>query len=157
MRIFNPHLIVGAMQPTRLSQYLIVVWASLAGAAYAAGVVPDGGTATAVSIGAGGRQMINIAPAVGSVSNNTYSSFNVSKAGADLNNIGINARTIVNQVTSTNPTLIQGNINVLGPRANVILANPNGVTVDGGSFTNTGHVVLSTGQVSFNDITTTLN
>lgn len=49
--------------------------------------------------------------------------------------------------------MIQGNINVLGPRANVILANPNGVTVDGGSFTNTGHVVLSTGQVGFTDLT----
>jgi len=106
-----------------------------------------------VGIGVGGRQTVNIAPAVGGVSNNTYSLFNVSKAGADLNNVGINARTIVNQVTSTNPSLIQGNINVLGPRANVILANPNGVTVDGGSFTNTGHVVLSTGQVSFSDLT----
>ncbi|MFL9998598.1 two-partner secretion domain-containing protein, partial [Paraburkholderia sediminicola] len=82
----------------------------------------------------------------------TYSSFNVSKAGADLNNAGINARTIVNQVTSTNPSLIQGAIGVLGPRANVILANPNGITVDGGSFVNAGHVVLSTGQVSFSDL-----
>ncbi len=108
---------------------------------------------TSVSNGVTGRQTVNIAPAIGGVSNNTYSSFNVSKAGADLNNVGINARTIVNQVTSTNPSLIQGNINVLGPRANVILANPNGVTVDGGSFTNTGHVVLSTGQVGFTDLT----
>ncbi|WP_232466304.1 filamentous hemagglutinin N-terminal domain-containing protein [Burkholderia ubonensis] len=119
---------------------------------FAAGIVADGGTTTSTSVGANGRQTVNIAPAVGGVSNNTYSSFNVSKAGADLNNVGINARTIVNQVTSTNPSLIQGNINVLGPRANVILANPNGVTVDGGSFTNTGHVVLSTGQVSFSDL-----
>ncbi|NTX25759.1 filamentous hemagglutinin N-terminal domain-containing protein [Burkholderia pyrrocinia] len=116
-------------------------------------IVPDGSTATSVSAGVGGRLTVNIAPSVGGVSNNTYSSFNVSKAGADLNNVGINARTIINQVTSTNPSLIQGNINVLGPRANVILANPNGVTVDGGSFTNTGHVVLSTGQVSFADVT----
>ncbi|KWH15312.1 filamentous hemagglutinin [Burkholderia territorii] len=119
----------------------------------AAGIVPDGGTATTVSTAGNGRQAVNIAPGIGGVSNNTYSSFNVSKAGADLNNVGINARTIVNQVTSTNPSLIQGNINVLGPRANVILANPNGVTVDGGSFTNTGHVVLSTGQVGFTDLT----
>ncbi|WP_126282700.1 filamentous hemagglutinin N-terminal domain-containing protein [Burkholderia stagnalis] len=119
---------------------------------FAGNIVPDGGTATSVSTGVGGRQTVNIAPSVAGVSNNTYSSFNVSKAGADLNNVGINARTIVNQVTSTNPSLIQGNINILGPRANVILANPNGVTVDGGSFTNTGHVVLSTGQVSFNDL-----
>ncbi|KVL05152.1 filamentous hemagglutinin N-terminal domain-containing protein [Burkholderia territorii] len=119
----------------------------------AAGIVPDGGTATTVSTAGNGRQAVNIAPGIGGVSNNTYSSFNVSKAGADLNNVGINARTIVNQVTSTNPSLIQGNINVLGPRANVILSNPNGVTVDGGSFTNTGHVVLSTGQVGFTDLT----
>ncbi|WP_325090311.1 filamentous hemagglutinin N-terminal domain-containing protein [Burkholderia contaminans] len=121
--------------------------------ALAVGIVPDGGTATTVSTAGNGRQGVNIAPALGGVSNNTYSSFNVSKAGADLNNVGVNARTIVNQVTSTNSSLIQGNVNVLGPRANVILANPNGVTVDGGSFTNTGHVVLSTGQVSFNDLT----
>jgi filamentous hemagglutinin family protein len=122
--------------------------------AYAAGIVTDGGTATSVMTAANGHQTVSIAPAVGGVSNNTYRSFNVSTAGADLNNSGINARTIVNQVTSTNPSLIQGAINVLGPRANVILANPNGVTVDGGSFQNAGHVVLSTGQVSFSDTTT---
>ena len=150
-----------ALQPnmTRKREcYLLPVvvataWCTLAPGAFAAGIVPDGSTATTVSAGASGRQTVNIAPTIGGVSNNAYSSFNVSKAGADLNNVGINARTIVNQVTSTNPSLIQGNINVLGPRANVILANPNGVTVDGGSFTNTGHVVLSTGQVSFNDLT----
>ncbi|EDT05050.1 filamentous haemagglutinin family outer membrane protein [Burkholderia ambifaria IOP40-10] len=132
---------------------LALTGAGLSCSVLAAGIVPDGGTPTVVGIGVGGRQTVNIAPAVGGVSNNTYSLFNVSKAGADLNNVGINARTIVNQVTSTNPSLIQGNINVLGPRANVILANPNGVTIDGGSFTNTGHVVLSTGQVSFSDLT----
>ncbi|WP_120298367.1 filamentous hemagglutinin N-terminal domain-containing protein [Paraburkholderia sp. BL23I1N1] len=121
-------------------------------AAHAAGIVSDGGTATTVTTSAAGRQTVNLAPTIGGVSNNTYTSFNVSKAGADLNNVGINARTIVNQVTSTNPSLIQGDINVLGPRANVILANPNGITIDGGSFINAGHVVLSTGQVSFNDL-----
>lgn len=121
--------------------------------AYAAGIVADGGTATIVSTAANGHQTVSIAPAVGGVSNNTYRSFNVSAAGADLNNVGINAGTIVNQVTSTNPSLIQGAVSVLGPRANVILANANGITVDGGSFVNAGHVVLSTGQVSFNDVT----
>ncbi|MFA8329245.1 two-partner secretion domain-containing protein [Burkholderia ubonensis] len=141
------------MRNKLLKSTLIVAMAGASKFAIGAGIVPDGGTATAVSTGVGGRQTVNIAPSVGGVSNNTYSSFNVSKAGADLNNVGVNARTIVNQVTSTNPSLIQGNINVLGPRANVILANPNGITVDGGSFTNTGHVVLSTGQVSFNDLT----
>ncbi|XHO65920.1 16S rRNA endonuclease CdiA [Burkholderia gladioli] len=122
--------------------------------AAAAGIVPDGGTATSVSIGAGGRQVVGLAPAVAGVSHNTYSSFNVSAAGASLDNVGINARTIVNQVTGTDRSLIEGNIAVLGStRANVILSNPNGITVNGGSFTNTGHVVLSTGRVSFDDIT----
>ncbi|MFP3614880.1 filamentous hemagglutinin N-terminal domain-containing protein, partial [Paraburkholderia sp. SIMBA_050] len=105
---------------------MLAVFAASVGAA---AIVADGGTATSVSTGAGGHQTVNIAPATGGVSNNTYSSFNVSKAGADLNNVGINARTIVNQVTSTDPSLIQGAIGVLGPRANVILANPNGITV----------------------------
>nr|WP_230463800.1 filamentous hemagglutinin N-terminal domain-containing protein [Burkholderia ubonensis] len=120
--------------------------------ALAAGIVPDGGTATSVSLAPDGRQLVNLAPAVAGVSSNTYSSFNVTAAGATLNNTGINARTIVNQVTSTNPSLIQGEIAVAGPRANVVLANPNGITVNGGSFVNTGHVALSTGNVSFNDV-----
>lgn len=119
---------------------------------FAAGIVADGGTVTSVSTAASGRQTVNIAPSVGGVSNNTYSHFNVGSAGADLNNVGINARTIVNQVTSTDPSVIAGQLSVLGSRANVILANPNGITVNGGSFVNTGRVALSTGQVSFNDI-----
>lgn len=123
-----------------------------ANSADAAGIVPDGATATSVSTAANGRQTVTLAPAVYGVSQNTYSNFNVTSAGATLNNTGINARTIVNQVTSTNPSLIQGDITVSGPRANVILANPNGITIDGGSFVNTGHVALSTGQVSFDDI-----
>ncbi|KVG69274.1 filamentous hemagglutinin [Burkholderia ubonensis] len=120
--------------------------------ALAAGIVTDGGTATSVSLAPDGRQLVNLAPAVAGVSSNTYSSFNVTAAGATLNNTGINARTIVNQVTSTNPSLIQGEIAIAGPRANVVLANPNGITVNGGSFVNTGHVALSTGNVSFNDV-----
>jgi len=124
----------------------------LAHATGAPGIVADGSTATTVSTSANGRQTVAIAPATFGVSNNTYSSFNVGKAGATLDNSGINARTIVNQVTGTNPSLIQGDITVAGPRANVILANPNGITVDGGSFINTGHVALTTGQVSFSDV-----
>ncbi len=120
--------------------------------AVAAGIVPDGGTPTSVSAGPNGRQLVNLAPAVAGVSSNTYSSFNVTTAGATLNNVGINARTIVNQVTSTNRSLIEGEIAVVGPRANVVLANPNGITINGGSFVNTGHVALATGNVSFNDL-----
>ncbi|EUC12598.1 filamentous hemagglutinin N-terminal domain-containing protein [Paraburkholderia hospita] len=122
--------------------------------AHAVGVVADGGTATSVSTAASGHQVVSIAPAVGGVSHNTYSHFNVGSAGVDLNNVGINARTIVNQVTSTDQSVISGQLAVLGSRANVVIANPNGITLNGGSFVNTGHVALSTGQVSFNDVLT---
>ncbi|QCP52384.1 filamentous hemagglutinin N-terminal domain-containing protein [Trinickia violacea] len=136
----------------RALQCFALLFSALPAAVLAAGIVPDGGTATSVSTAANGRQTVNIAPAFSGVSQNTYNSFNVSAAGATLNNTGINARTIVNQVTSTNPSLIEGQISVSGPNANVVLANPNGITVNGGSFQNIGHVALTTGQVSFNDL-----
>ncbi|OJA88983.1 filamentous hemagglutinin N-terminal domain-containing protein [Burkholderia ubonensis] len=136
----------------RVMFFCLAAAGTLPRCALAAGIVPDGGTATSVFLAPDGRQLVNLAPAVAGVSSNTYSSFNVTAAGATLNNTGINARTIVNQVTSTNPSLIQGQIDVAGPRANVVLANPNGITVNGGSFVNTGHVALSTGNVSFNDV-----
>ena len=113
----------------------------------AAGITPDGHTATTVTTSANGHDQVTIATPVSGVSNNTYTSFNISQAGATLDNTAANARLIVNQVTSTNPSLIEGNLAVLGARANVILANPNGITVNGASFTNVGHMALATGLV----------
>jgi filamentous hemagglutinin family protein len=131
---------------------LLFAGATHANAGAAPGIVPDGGTHTTVTTAGNGRQTVSIAPSVYGVSHNTYSSFNVGQAGATLDNTSANARTIVNQVTSTNPSLIEGEVAVLGSRANVVLANPNGITVNGGSFVNTGHVALATGQVSFSDL-----
>jgi filamentous hemagglutinin family protein len=145
----NWHTGRGVLYAVRILFSIVAVYS---GVASAAGIVPDGGTSTSVATAANGGQTVNIAPAISGVSQNTYSSFNVSSAGATLNNVGINARTIVNQVTSSNPSLIEGQISVTGSRANVILANPNGITVNGGSFVNTGHVALTTGQVSFDDL-----
>lgn len=113
-------------------------------------VQPDGSTVTSASTAASGRVTIDIAPKSASgTSLNRYTSFNVPAAGVDLNNAAVGARTIVNEVTSSNPTLIQGALQVLGPRAHVIVANPNGITVDGGSFVNTGGVALAVGTVGF--------
>ena len=99
----------------------------------AQGIVPDGGSATSVSTATSGKQTVQIAPAAAGVSHNTYTNFNVGRNGADFINTGVNASLILNEVTSTNPSLLQGRIAIIGPRAHFILANPNGITVDGGS------------------------
>ncbi|MGO4815057.1 filamentous hemagglutinin N-terminal domain-containing protein [Cupriavidus sp. 2MCAB6] len=119
----------------------------------AGGVTPDGGTVTTAATGANGRITVGVAQAVGGVSTNTYRDFNVPRAGVDLDNNAAHARTILNQVTSTNPSILEGPLSVLGPRANVILANPNGISVNGASVHNIGNLALTTGQVSFNDFT----
>ena len=117
---------------------------------WAQAVVPDGSTATSASTAASGRITVDIAPKnTSGTSLNRYTNFNVPTTGVDLNNATVGARTIINEVTSTNPSLLQGQLQVLGPRAHVIVANPNGITVDGGSFVNTGGVALSTGTISF--------
>lgn len=126
----------------------------MAAAALAAGVVPDGGTATTATTGANGRITVGIANPVGGVSVNTYREFNVHRAGVDLDNNAAHARTILNQVTSTNPSLLEGPLSVLGARANVVISNPNGLSVNGLVVQNVGNLALTTGQVSFNDFTT---
>ncbi|WP_354681465.1 filamentous hemagglutinin N-terminal domain-containing protein [Cupriavidus plantarum] len=120
---------------------------------FAAGVVADGSTATTVTTAAGGHITVNVAAAVGGVSTNNYREFNVPRAGVDLDNSTARARTILNQVTGTNPSLLEGPLSVLGPRANVVIANPNGISVDGMVVRNVGNLALTTGQVSFNDFT----
>ncbi|MDX2226331.1 MAG: filamentous hemagglutinin N-terminal domain-containing protein [Verrucomicrobiae bacterium] len=112
-------------------------------------VVPDGGTATTVTVDGAGKSTVHIAPGdAGGTSLNTYTRFNVSAAGVDLDNSTVGARTIVNQVTGTDPSILAGKLEVLGPRAHVIIANPQGILVNGGTFQNMGGLILSTGQRS---------
>lgn len=118
---------------------------------------------------ANGITLINITgPSAGGVSRNDYTKFNVSESGVILNN-GYNmsntqlagyvpgnanmmrgsANVIVNEVTSTNPTTMNGFIEVAGRKASVVVANPNGITVDGGGFINTDRAVLTTGKPEY--------
>ncbi|MDZ4817332.1 MAG: filamentous hemagglutinin N-terminal domain-containing protein [Verrucomicrobiota bacterium] len=113
-------------------------------------MTPDGSSATSTSVGGDGKVTVSIAPSDASgISHNTYTDFNVSTPGVDLDNRLAHARSIINEVTSLNPTLVQGKLEVLGQSAHVYVVNPNGITVDGGSFVNTGGLVLSTGRLRF--------
>ncbi|MBV7435632.1 filamentous hemagglutinin N-terminal domain-containing protein [Cardiobacteriaceae bacterium TAE3-ERU3] len=103
-------------------------------------------------------------PSAGGVSLNEYSQFNVDNKGAVLNNSRKNsvshiagwvpgnpnlikgeANVIVNQINSNDPSKLNGYIEVAGQRADVIIANPGGITVNGGGFINSAQTILSTG------------
>jgi filamentous hemagglutinin family protein len=119
----------------------------LATPAYAQ-ITPSGQTATTVTT-VGARPTVSIAPTLpGGLSYNSYNSFSVGTVGANLDNRSIGARTIVNEVITTNRSVISGPVEVLGSKAHVIIANPNGITVDGGSFINAGGVVLGAGTIT---------
>lgn len=118
---------------------------------------------------ANGVTLVNVVgPSAGGVSRNDYTNFNVPQNGVILNNsyqmsntklggyvpgnanmMRGSANVIVNEVTSHNPTNMNGFIEVAGRKASVVIANPNGITVDGGGFINTDRAVLTTGKPEY--------
>lgn len=118
---------------------------------------------------ASGIPLVNIAaPSAGGVSRNDYERFNVPEKGAVLNNsytlsktelagfvqgnanmAGGPAKIILNQVTSGHSTTMNGFLEVAGTKADVVIANPNGITVNGGGFINTGRAILTTGKPEY--------
>ncbi len=104
-------------------------------------------------------------PTAGGVSVNQYQQFDVQSQGAILNNSRKNTQTqlagwiqgnpwlsngeakvIINQVNSNNPSLLGGYIEVGGKRAEVVMANPAGIQVSGAGFINASGVTLTTGK-----------
>lgn len=85
----------------------------------------------------------------GTVLNNSATGSNTAVAGQIAGNSNLDgsngATTIINEVTSTEKTNLNGRVEVAGARANVIVANPNGLSCDGCSFLNTKDATLSTG------------
>ncbi|MGQ0595705.1 two-partner secretion domain-containing protein [Aquabacterium sp.] len=135
-----------------------------------AGVVADGGAAVGkkpiVETAANGAQIVNIAPPSSrGVSTNLYTDFSVGQKGAVLNNsttggasslagsvkgnvqLGATpASIIVNEVTSTIRSTLNGSVEVLGNAADIVIANPNGISCDGCGFINTPRASLITGR-----------
>ena len=115
--------------------------------------------------------IVNIAkPTQAGISNNFYHDFNVSQNGAILNNAlsqdvlvntqlagyiysnpnldSATAKLILNQVTGGNISQLLGYLEIAGSKADMILANPNGITCQGCGFINAANVTLATGLLS---------
>lgn len=97
--------------------------------------------------------MVNIqTPNTRGLSHNRYTQFDVDAKGAVLNNDRNNnpflakgsAQLILNEVRGA-ASKLNGIITVGGQKADVIIANPNGITVNGGGFKNVGRGILTTG------------
>ena len=118
-----------------------------------------------VNVAANGVPVVQISPpSAAGVSNNRFTDYNVGDKGVVLNNSGANnqtqlggwvagnpmlgnssARVILNQVTGATSSSLTGFTEVAGNQANVIVANPNGITCNGCGFINAPRATLTTG------------
>ncbi|MCF2133970.1 MULTISPECIES: hemagglutinin repeat-containing protein [Mycetohabitans] len=119
---------------------------------------------------ANGVPLINIqAPSASGVSRNTYRQFDVDHRGVILNNASTHAQTqlggwvqgnpwlvngtarvILNEINASHPSQLRGYMEVAGERAQVVVANPAGISCDGCGFINANRVTLTTGAPIMN-------
>ncbi|WP_355583369.1 hemagglutinin repeat-containing protein [Xanthomonas cannabis] len=142
-----------------------VTWTSFPAWAQVAPTPSPGGQTPGQQVAANGVPVVDIvAPNARGISHNRYSNFNVGPNGLILNNSAQISKTelggyvagnnnlqrsgaaslILNEVTSASSRL-QGYTEIAGAKAQLVIANPNGISCDGCGFLNTSRVTLTTG------------
>lgn len=152
----------------RAATLILAMLPALPLCALAEGVrVANGSGATSVYQAPNGVTVVDIDTAnAQGLSHNKFLDYNVDHHGLVLNNgnmdqttrqsqlagriysnanLDQSARVILNEVVSTNRSQLSGFTEVVGDQADVVLANPYGITCDGCGFINTDRVTLSTG------------
>ena len=84
----------------------------------------------------------------GIVFNNSQNAINTQLAGSISGNSNLTngpAGIILNEVTGSNPSALNGMLEIAGQSASLIIANPNGINAAGVGFINTNRAVLTTG------------
>lgn len=150
--------------------HLVLAIAALCGGItlVSAQIVADpnaGSRKPAVTSAPNGVPLVNITAPVSGLSHNQFSTLNVGAPGVVLNNSptsvstsiagfvpgnanltpGRSAQIILNEVTGTGRSQLNGTVEIAGQRAAVIFANPNGVSINGLGFLNTSRAVVTTG------------
>ena len=120
---------------------------------------------------ASGITQVNIqTPSAAGVSKNSFSQFDVGSDGVILNNSRKNTQTqtagwvegnpwlgkgeakvILGQVNSTSPSQLAGYTEIAGGKAELVIANPAGITCSGCGFINASRTTLTTGQAQMAD------
>jgi filamentous hemagglutinin family protein len=121
----------------------------------AAGAIATGNTSATIAASGHVTVSVNTNLTDNDVSHNLYRAFNIPKAGMTVDNSAAFARTIIHEVTSTQRSLLEGRMDIIGRRANTVIANPNGISVNGAVFNtadNLGSVALATGTVSYDAV-----
>ncbi|VCW22895.1 tRNA nuclease CdiA-2 [Klebsiella variicola] len=162
-------MLTSTLAPLAFSFLLAFSCLTPAQAAIVADNHAPGGQQPQIANSANGTPQVNIqTPSGAGVSRNVYSQFDVDGRGVVLNNSRANtstqlagmvagnpnlakgeARVILNEVNTRDPSRLNGYIEVAGQKAQVVIANPAGISCDGCGFINANRATLTTGQVQY--------